>query len=219
MGISKDPYGHPNEIYKDGIAGKDLLQAITILMNKIKDNPKEYPASMDICNVTSKYKNKGDRNIFDTDRGVFRTTTLRNILDRLIYQDEYQTVDDNLSDCNVGSRKHRNIRDNLFVINAISNSSKKNNKEACDINVYDVRKCFDSLWLSECVNDLYETGLMNDKLVLLHESNRNANIAIKTTSGTSERFTIEDSVMQGTVWAGLMCTSSMDKLCKLIIHH
>ena len=41
MGISKDPYGHPNKIYKDGIAGKDLLQAITMLMNKIKDNPEQ----------------------------------------------------------------------------------------------------------------------------------------------------------------------------------
>ena len=82
---------------------------------------------------------------------------------------------------------------------------------------YDVQKCFDSLWLSECVNDLYETGLKNDKLVLLHNSNLTANIAIKTASGTTRRFNIRKIVMQGTVWAGLMCTVTMDKLCKLIL--
>ena len=60
---------------------------------------------------------------------------------------------------------------------------------------------------------------MNDKLVLLHNSNKSANVAIKTSSGTTERFTIEDSLMQGTVWAGLMCTSTMDKLCKLILQN
>ena len=78
-------------------------------------------------------------------------------------------------------------------------------------------KCFDSLWLSECINDLYDTGLKNDKLVLLHNSNMIANIAIKTASGTTDRFNIRKIAMQGTVWAGLMCTVSMDKLCKLIL--
>ena len=170
-GISKDPYGHPNELFKEGVAGKDLIEAITRLMNKLKDNPKEYPPAMQICNVTTIYKNKGDRNTFDSHRGIFRTTSLRNIMDKLIYNDECETVDENLTDCNVGSRKRRNIRDNLFVINAIMNSSKRGSDEPCDICVYDVRKCFDSLWLSECVNDLYESGLQNDKLCLLYYSN------------------------------------------------
>ena len=96
---------------------------------------------------------------------------LRNILDKLMYDDEYENIDANLTNCNVGSRKRRNIRDNLFVINAITNASKQNPKEAIDINVYDVIKCFDSLWLSECINDLYDAGLQNDKLVLLYKSN------------------------------------------------
>ena len=39
--------------------------------------------------------------------------------------------------------------------------------------------------------------------------------AIKSSSGISERFTIHGKVMQGTVWAGLMCTCTMDKLGKL----
>ena len=67
---------------------------------------------------------------------------------------------------NVGSRKKRNIKDNLFVMNAIMNSSKKGIDQPCDICVYDVRKCFDSLWLEECINDLFEAGLTNDKLCL-----------------------------------------------------
>ena len=67
-GISKDPHGHPNEIFKYGVAGEGLIKAVTKLMNKLKDNPKEYPEVMNICNVTSIYKNKGDRNVFDSYR-------------------------------------------------------------------------------------------------------------------------------------------------------
>ena len=111
--------------------------------------------------VTSISQNTGDCTSFDLHRGVFKTTVLRNILDRLIYNDVYQNSEDNLTDCNVGCRKKRNICDNLFIINAIMNSSMKGTDRPYDISVYDVRKCFDSLWLSECINDLFEAGLVN----------------------------------------------------------
>ena len=63
---------------------------------------------------------------------------------------------------------------------------------------------------------MYEAGLQNDQLNLLYNSNLNARIVVKTSSGETERFPISQIVMQGTVWAGLMCTNSMDKLCKQI---
>ena len=66
-------------------------------------------------------------------------------MDRLIYNDEYQGVDKSLTDCNVGSRRNRNIRDNIFVMNAVMNACKRGEDSPCDINVYDVKKCFDSL--------------------------------------------------------------------------
>ena len=163
----------------------------------------------------SSYKNKGDINSFDSHRGVFRTSSLRNIMDRLIYNDEYEIVDSNLTACNVGCRKKRNIRYTIFVMNAIMNDSKRGDGEACDISVYDVRKCFDSLWMQECINDLYENGLTSDKLCMIYYSNINANIAIKYSSGLSERFAIHNKVMQGTIWAGLMCTCTMDSLGKM----
>ena len=169
---------------------------------------------MELCNVTNLYKNKGEHFLYNSYRGIFRTPVLRNILDKLMYNEEYPEIDSNLSDSNVGGRRNRNVRDNIFVMNAVMNEGKKNPKEPLDINVYDAFKCFDSLWLSECINDLYDSGLRNDKLALIYASNRNANIAIKTSNGTTERFIIKDKVMQGTVWSGLMCTNTMDKLCK-----
>ena len=48
-----------------------------------------------------------------------------NILDRLIFNDDYYTIEKNLTDSNDGGRRGRNIRDNIFVLNAIINSLKK----------------------------------------------------------------------------------------------
>ena len=124
-------------------------------------------------------------------------------------------IDSNLTDSNVGARKERNIRDNIFVINAITNEAVKKKKEGIDIQIFDAYKCFDKLWTKECFNDIYECGFTNDKLPLLFAENVNAQVAVKTATGTTRRTTINEVVMQGTVWGSLMCTSSMDKLGKL----
>ena len=142
---------------------------------------------MQLCNVSSIWKRKGPRNDFESYRGIFRVTIFRCILDGLIYNDEYPNIDANLTDCNVGARKERNIRDNIFVINAIMNSIKHKKDESVDFQVYDNEKCFDTLWLHEVINCLYEAGLQNDKLPLLFMENRNAQVAVKTTGGLSKR--------------------------------
>ena len=73
-------------------------------------------------------------------------------------------------------------------------------KEALDIGIYDVEKCFDSLWLEECINDIYDAGPNNYKLNLLYLMNKTAQVAIKTPWGLTERSTMTNIVMQGTVW-------------------
>ena len=103
------------------MAGEDLIKAILALMNRIKSD-QVYPKSLQLCNITSLYKKKGPINEFESYRGIFRVQALRNILERLIYNDEYSTIDKNLTDCNVGARKHRTIRDNLFVVNGVINA-------------------------------------------------------------------------------------------------
>ena len=108
-------------------------------MNRIKAD-QLFPECLELCNISSLWKKRGSRSDFDSYRGIFRVTIFRSILDRLIYNDEYENIDANLTDCNVGARKQRNIRDNTFVINAIMNSIKKKNEEPVDFQVYDVEK-------------------------------------------------------------------------------
>ena len=118
------------------------------------------------------YKNKGDQGSLDSYKGLFRKPVLRYILEKLFYVDLYKNIDTSLTDCNVGSRKRRNMCDNIFVVNPILNEAKQNTEEACDICVYDVKKCHDSLWLQECINDLSEAGVQDDRLALLFLENK-----------------------------------------------
>ena len=134
-GTSRDPFGNANELFQPKVAGHDMKLAIVKIVNKIKEQQK-IPKCMQLCNITSIYKNKGPRKKYGSYRGIFRVTVLRNILDRLIYNDMYQTMDENLSDCNVGNRRGMNIRDNLFVLNAVLNSAKRKTEAAVEFMMY-----------------------------------------------------------------------------------
>ena len=164
--------------------GKDVTNAITKLVNGIK-REQQFPHCLQTCNITSIHKNKGLQKDFNHYRGIFRVTVFRNILDKLILN---KTIDFNLTGSNDGGRKGRNVRDNIFVLNAIINLIKKGNAEACDITVNDVEKCFDALWAQECINTLYEYGLNNDKLILLYEDTKAALIAIKKNPNRRDHY-------------------------------
>ena len=211
---SRDPHGYCNELFRNEVAGDDLKLALLKLMNRIKED-QVFPKCMELCNISSIWKRKSPRNEYDSYRGIFRVTIFRTILDRLIYNDEYATLDANLTDCNVGARKERNIRDNIFVINAIMNAIRIEKKESVDFTLYDVEKCFDNLWLQEVINCLYEAGLQNDKLPLLFLENNTAQVAVKTSGGISNRVNIHNIIMQGSVWGSLCCVVLMDKLGQL----
>ena len=47
------------------------------------------------------------------------------ILDRLIYNDEYPNIDENMTNSNVGARRHRNIKENMCVIYIFLNNGRK----------------------------------------------------------------------------------------------
>ena len=210
-GKSRDPHGHIYELYK--YAGKDLKFSLLKLLNLVKIK-QTYPQILQSSNITSFYKNKGDRSDLDNDRGVFNVVKVRSILDKLIYNDNYSTIDKSMSCSNIGARKNRNIRDHLFVINAVMNDSFKNKKEV-DLEIMDIAKCFDKMWFEETSNDIFRAGVTDDKFILLANSNLKSQVAVKTPWGSlTERITLEKLEMQGTVPAPLKASVQLDTLGK-----
>ena len=73
-------------------------------MNRIKET-QVYPRCLESCNITSIFKNKGNKSEFTNYRGIFGVVVFRGVLERLIYHDEYFNIDTNLRDANAGARK------------------------------------------------------------------------------------------------------------------
>ena len=71
-----------------------------------------------------------------------------------------------------------------------------------------------SMWLSESVNDLFESGIQDDNLALIHAANAKNLVAVKTPAGITDRKSIEKIVMQGEVTGPGQCSNQVDTLGK-----
>ena len=169
-----DPKGLVSELFKPGVAGSDLFQSVLLLCNKVKDEC-QIPAFMEWTNISSIYKSKGVKTDLNNDRGVFNIITVRSIIDNLMYNDYYDLIDQNMSDSNVGGRRQRNIRDNLFIVYGVMNYALRENLEV-DMGLYDLEKCFDSMWYEETMNDLWDAGIQDEKFALIGKLNEKCNI-------------------------------------------
>ena len=186
---AKDPHGLINEMFKLSEIGDDMKESLFLMCSKIRETS-EVPEIVKYANITSIYKGKGAKNDLQNERGIFGINILRSILLKIIYNDEYENIDANMSDSNVGGRKRKNIRNHLFIVNGIINESIRNGEDV-DLEILDYKQCFDSMWLDETVNDLYETGLKNDNLNLIYKLNQNNKVAVVYPYGLTDRVDID----------------------------
>ena len=114
----------------------------------------------------------------------------------------------------MGARSNKNIRNHIFIINGIIQEALIKKNEPVDLVIVDYRQCFDSLWLEECCNDLFEAGVQDDEIALIYEINSNNQIAVKTPFGESERKTIEKLILQGEIFGPLQCSVTIDTIGK-----
>jgi hypothetical protein len=210
---SRDPHHLIREIFKPGVIGSDLKSSMIILFNRIKKEI-EFPEFMEWADIISIYKGKGEKLDLNSDRGIFIVNIFRSILMKLVYNDKYPTVDSNMSDSNVGARKGKSIRNHLFVVNGVINEVIKDKTKSLDIQILDYKQCFDSMWLEDTVNDLYEAGITDDNLALIYKSNENNQVAVKTPNGMTERMEMKKLVLQGEIFGPLECSVSVDKFGK-----
>ena len=72
------------------------------------------PHFMNVANVTTVPKS-GSKLEPANERGIFRVEILRSILMRIIYNTKYYDIDENISDCQMGARKGKGCRTNIWI--------------------------------------------------------------------------------------------------------
>ena len=210
---SRDPDGFLNEIFKKDIIGTNLKHSFLIMFNKIKQN-QLIPQFMNYTNITTVPKG-GSKLLLVNQRGIFRVSAVRSVLMRLVYNEKYPVIDKNMSDGQMGGRKRKGCRNNIFIVNGIIHdvlSSVK--KDPVMLQINDYRQMFDAMHLEEALSDIYDVGVKDDNLTLLHGANKEINMGVNTPNGPSERQNIENVVLQGDTWGSLLASVQVDSIAK-----
>ena len=213
-----DPLMMINELFKAGCIGQDLENGLLLLCNGIKESF-FIPNFLRQQNITTIFKNKGLKLDMKNDRGIFILPTLRRIVDKLIYNDKYDSINANMSDSNMGARRDKQVKNHLFIIHGIINSVINGNDECIDIPLYDLQQAFDALWLSDCMIDLFDTlpeNKRDDTLALLYTLSEENYVAVKTPHGLTDRMSMPSIVQQGGTWGPILCSNSVDQISKKI---
>ena len=208
---SRDYEGYCNEIFKKNVIGTNLKMSLLMMFNRMKSQ-NFIPSFLNNANITTVPK-KGSQIELKNERGIFRVPVIRSIFMNLIYESIYPKIESKMSECQMGGRRRKGCKNNLFILNGIIHENMKSkNMKPLVLQYYDYSQMFDSMDLKEAIRDMYNTGMDDENLVLLYKSNKEINMAVKTAHGLSDRQTVKDIVLQGDTFGSLMASVQVEKI-------
>ena len=116
------------------------------------------------------------------------------------------TLQQNISKFQNGGMKGKGVVDNLFILRGIINHANYLGKELW-LTFYDVEKCFDSLWLEDCINFLWDLDVTDDILCLIYLMNIKVFVTIKTRLGDTDPLFLSNFVKEQ--FLGLYSTTAL----------
>ena len=154
------------------------------------------PESLRTAHITMIHKKDNKLDLRNW-RGIFVTSVIRTIFMKILHGQSYEKVASSMTNSQIGAKKNKSVRDHLYVLNSIIGdvlSSVK--KTPIVLTVMDYKQMFDSEEGFVALNALYEAGIQNYIFALIHESNRENVIFVKTPNGITKRGSIQDKIMQ-----------------------
>ena len=131
----------------------------------------------------------------------------------LIYDSKYPDIDRRMSDCQMGGRRGKGCKNNIFIVNGIiHNVLKSKNMKPVLLQIYDYSQMFDSINLQKAISDVYDAGLNDDNLGLVYKANNDVQVAVNTPGGLSEHQQIKNIVLQGDTFGSILASVQVDTI-------
>ena len=106
--------------------------------------------------------------------------------------------------------KGKGAVDDLFILRGIINHANYLGKELL-LTFIDTEKCFDSLWLEDCINSLWDLDVKDDILCLIYLMNIKATVIIETPLGDTDPLFLSNFVVKK-VFGPVLNNCSLNKL-------
>ena len=200
-----DREGWVNELIIE--AGEEMTISLTHMFNEIMKEmtiPKQWTEMI----IKSIHK-KGTKSQMENRRGLFLTNIISKVFEKVL--DNITRDEINISEYQCGGQRGRGTIDNHIMLNAVVDNNSRIGKKTY-MYFADAYKCFDRLWLKDCLVELWKAGMREREVNLIYEMNKTANIIIKTPVGNSKEITVTNIVRQGTVFGPKLCCIATQKI-------
>ena len=175
-----DSDGWQNEMILEG--GTEMNYSILHMFNQILEDQK-IPSQWKEMTIKSIHK-KGSKLLMENRRGLFLTNILSKLFERVLENVTREQIQ--MSQYQSGGQRKRGTCDNQIMMNAVIDQNRRLKKKTY-LYFADAYKCFDRLWLKDCLVELWKAGMREREIKIIYEMNRLANIEIKTPNGITKQ--------------------------------
>lgn len=182
-----------------------MIKSLTKMFNLIREK-EEIPTQWQKMNIKSIHK-KGSKEDLNNKRGLFLTNIISKTFEKLLDKK-----------CNVkydelqhGGCKGRSTVDNWIIMMAVIDEGRRL-KKSVYLFFADLVKCFDRLWLKDCIVDLHEAGVREREARMIFKLNEEATFRVITPAGVTNEIKVNEIVKQGTIFGPKLCCASTGKV-------
>ena len=202
-GKARDDRDWNNELILDG--GEEMVASLIKIADLVKEQLK-VPNQWQTMGIKSVHK-KGKLADLRNKRGLFLTNIVSKTFEKIQEKESCSTFDKLQN----GGTTDRSTSDNWMILNAVLDEGRRLKKPVY-LFFADLVKCFDRLWLKDCLVDLKECGMRDRDVVMIYRLNEEAVFKVHTPAGDTEAIVVNEVVKQGTVFGSKLCCASTGKV-------
>ena len=189
--------------------GDEMIKCLLALVNRMEEE-REVPKNWKEVKIKTIGK-KGSILLMDNKRGLFITDILSKMYEIIMKNRNEEKIIEYVSDLQTGGTKERATVDNFIILSEVIRRKRKIGKK-CYLMFGDAVKCFDKLWLKDCLVELYKAGCDMQDIQMIYKMNNGTIIEVETPSGMTEKLDVGEIVKQGTVLGPTLCCVSTDQI-------
>ena len=129
----------------------------------------------------------------ESQREIFLVNVISNVNELVKITQNEKKKNSKMSEMQDAGKKGRSAMNNLIIMNTITENQREQT-----LNAYmffaDAVKCFDKLWLKDCLLEMYNLGHDPNTLNILYEMNKETCIIIKTPVGNTDNIHVKEVV-------------------------
>ncbi len=208
----KDAYGWNNEIVLEG--GNEMVESLLYLFRRMETErftPRQWH---EVVIKTVPKPGSGSILLMDNKRGLFLTEIVSKVYERVLKNRNALRIRGYISDLQTGGVKHRSTCDNHILVSETIRKQRQLNKKTYIV-YGDAVKCFDKLWLRDCLVELYKADCFPTDIQMIYSMNKDTIIEVVTPSGSTEKVEVGEIVKQGTVLGPTLCCVETDQINKI----